>query len=307
MVSVQKGVVVTQKMMLLESDAVHKLLAGKGIEKTDDMANYLFDLPYEEFIKQHKIENSDEAIREIVMYLQDGKFRMDMQAPMGKMSNIIREDLDKMYNIMWAQKKYMEMSLSQIRQMRKGVMQNMPQMQNMPDMSKMLEHPPPEAREKALEAMRKAGRMQQMQGQKIQDEPQSAEKTGRKKTINDFPCEEWLVRKGDSISRHWVTSSKAELARMIKDFSGTLRQGLGMNKKNEETEKEIWELVPGTIPIETRKFKQDRMGKVELEITRVEKIEQKQLAGKTFEVPEGFEPGSMFDMMNMQPGKKEWD
>lgn len=302
--SAQKGVVVTQRMLLLESDALLSLVDGKGIEKTDDIANYLFDLPFENLEKLHKIESSDEALREMVMYLQNGKFRMDMHAPVGKISTIIREDLDKMYNVMWAQKKYMEMSLAEIRQMRKGVMQNMPQMQNMPDISKMLEKLPPEAREKALEAMIKAGQMQEMHGQKTSDEPQNAEKTGRKKTINGFHCEEWIMRKGNDISIHWVTAAKPELAKMIKDFSRTFGQGLGMYRENEEAEKEIWQLVPGTIPIESRKFQQNRM---ELEITRVEKIEQKLLNSKTFEVPKNFEPGSMFDMMNIQPGKKEWD
>jgi hypothetical protein len=303
----QNGMVVTQNMMTLESDAVYSLIADKELQEMEDIAAYLFEISNADLKNVYKSQGSEGEVRKMVMYLQDRKFRMDMDAPPGKMSMILREDLDKMYNLMWPQKKYMEMSLRQIREMRKGVAQNMSSMQNMPDVSKMLENLPPEAREKALEAMKQAGQMQKMYTQQPQPEQQSAEKTGRKKTINGFPCEEWRVRRADEISTHWVTASKPELAKKFKDFSETMSAGFGMDKKKKHDEKEIWELVPGTIPIESRNLRQLRMGKFELEVMLVEKIEQKNLEGKTFEVPEGFEPGSMFDMMNMQRDKKKWD
>lgn len=305
--SAQTGFVMTQSMITLEDDAIYSLIADKKLQEMDKIAAYLFDVSIADLKNVSNSQNTEGKAREMVMHLQGRKFRLDMDAPTGKMTLIVREDLDKLYNVMWGQKKYNEMSLAQIREMRKGIAQNMPQMQNMPDVSKMLENLPPEAREKALEAMKKAGQMQNMPTQQPQNEQQSVEKIGRKKTINGFPCEEWQVRKADEISSHWVASSKPELAKQFKDFSESMSAGVGMGKKEKDGEKEIWELVPGTIPIESRTFRQLQMGKFELEIMHVEKIEQKNLESKTFEVPEGFEPGTMFDMMNLQRDKKQWD
>mgnify|MGYP002624211107 CR=1 FL=1 len=302
----QKGVVVTQKMMAVENEALHVLMANKELSDPMQIAEFLFDVPLERIAAAQQKHDSEGGAFDMTMYLQEQKVRMDMQSPMGKMSAIIREDEDKMYNVMWAQKKYMEMSLEHIRQMRKGVMQNMPEMQNMPDISQMLDKLPPEAREKALEAMKKSGQMQHMQGQHdSKKSQQSAEKSGRKRQINGFACEEWIVRDGNEISSYWVTHSRPELAKRVQEYSKTLSQGMGMREDDASAGKEIWELVPGSFPVESRTFKQRHRGDIALDIMVVENIEEKVLDGKTFEVPEGFEPGSMFDMMNMNPGKKD--
>lgn len=302
----QQGIVITQKMVNLDSDALQTLLAEKDFDDAESTAKFLFDLPFEQLASALKAQDEGQQAFTMVMYMQKQKIRMDMELPIGKMTTIVREDQDKMYNLMWTKKKYIEMPMKQMRDMRQSVKESMPELQNMPDLEKMLDKLPPEAREKALEAMKQSGQMQQMQ--KAQEKPkQHAEKTGRKREINGFACEEWIINEDTSILAFWVTLDKPEAAKLVQEYSKVLSQSMGTSKDQKNAAKEIWELVPGSIPIESRTYNYHRMPGPELSVALVEQIEEKTISSKTFELPEGFEKGSMFDMMDMNPGKKEWD
>lgn len=296
----QPGIVVYQKQVIADNTILAGRLAGLNFEDTDGLAAYVLDMPFETLVES--VRKHDGHVQEMTFYLDRGRFRMDMLSPMGKMSMIVHNDEDKIYMLLWDAKKYTEMSLSQIREMRRGVMQDMSTMQQtMPDMARILEQLPPEARQKAIEAMENARKMQASQPEAKTDiEKPKAEPTGRKKTINGFVCEEWLLKQDHRVIALWLTRSQAKLAGQVKQFGESVSNGFGMENEKAQSDLEIWTLVPGAIPIEARTFEAKGYSGFEVEGHRITKIEQRNFDPAFFEVPTGFQPGSMFDMMNLQ-------
>ena len=120
--------------------------------------------------------------------------------------------------------------------------------------------------------------------------PSQIRKTGQKKEINGFKCEQYVQTIGEKTSEYWVTD---ELS--LKDFYGD-------NTKFFDTFKQMSKMGEGQnvfaiyeidgFPILT--IEKDEYGEDKTEVVKVEK---KPVDSSYFEVPSGYRKVSMMEMM----------
>jgi len=255
-----------------------------GAGSLEEITGFVFGISVNELLKKARGIGLSPDITEFTLYVSGKKIRFDTHDQGNKMSHIMRLDEGKMYNIMWAQKQYMEMSIERMKQMQLQARAAVEK-----GMEGMLANMPPEARAQMEAAM---GRRTE------ESEPSRLRKTGRKKTINGFPCEEYLVEGKFDKKQVWASSKFPAFRKAFEILSTDLPgfEGPGANDR----EWELWKKVPNAWPVVMKGFEYDQITfEPSLEMVETMSIEEKTLAPDTFRVPAGF---SELKMEEIQQG-----
>lgn len=300
----QQGVVLKELQLYVPAQAIYSLLPeGADMENEAKLADTLLQLPFEKLAAAAALHSGTEGEEKTTIYLQGKKVRIDMQTPTGRLSTILDKERGVMYNIIWDQKKYIEMSMQQIQQMRKGVQESLQQMPEMGEMETMLEKLPPEARKQAMQALKQAREAASGQ-QKAPAPKRKVTRTGRKRQINGFACEEVRVAAGPGRNVFWVSKARPRLTKSYAALAEVWKDGFGFDEK-EPGEVDPFEVVPDAVPVETRSLQRTGGMSFELNATQLLSAEIRQLPADTFSLPPGFTPGSMMDLMNLQRDRRE--
>ncbi len=265
-------------------------------EKCHCDASKVLNASFDELLAKCKAAGKVPKVYDITVYLGDQAFRVDMPSPTGKISQIFHIRDGKIYGLMWAQKKYTEMSIAQMKKMREGVQAQMQQLAKSPEMQKMLEQLPPDMREKMMKQMQ--GAMGASPGAAGKPAGPQIKKTGRHKTLHGFPCDEYLVASETSTQYVWATKVKPALLNSFKNFGEQLSQLSGGAGK--ESEFELWKQLPDAMPVLIKDFNHRKDENVALEVTELKSFAEKTLPASTFSVPKGF---TKVSLMEMSPGQ----
>jgi len=212
-------------------------------------------MPKPEVPEATAVEEGTEAI-----YIKDGLMRVEVDKEGESMVTIMDMKNGVMRNLMPEKKAYMEVTVEEMAK----------QMQSM---------------KKAMGELG-AGEMKN----EADARPSQIRKTGQKKKINGFKCEQYVQTIGEKTSEYWVTD---ELS--LKDFYGD-------NTKFFDTFKQMSKMGEGQnvfaiyeidgFPILT--IEKDEYGEDKTEVVKVEK---KPVDSSYFEVPSGYRKVSMMEMM----------
>ena len=298
-----QGAVVKQDSWTFGPEVLTGVEGGNpGVADPVKRADFFLNVSKEKLLAAAQAQGKKASADHATLYLQGQMFRGDMEAaaPRGKMTIIVRKDTGMMYYISWDEKKYVEMPLEQIKQMRADMQKSMKDMPNMPEMEKALEKLPPAMREQALQAMKASGQMPSSPPTK-----KEFKKTGKTQVINGMSCEEYVVHGANEASSYWVTKVNPRLAKMFQDFATEMKQSFGLEDQKTSGE-EIWEIAPGAAPIVTRELHASTTSRASLNIQETVSVEEKDIPLNTFEVPkEGLTATTMQEMMmNMGKGKR---
>lgn len=268
----QKGVVLTQKSFTFSSQALYA--AAENAKNMDDpkaRADFFLSVPLEDLLQAAKAAGTEPEMEESTISIQGGNMRVDLAGENGKETIILNKKTGMMYRIVWAQGTYSEMSLAQLKQMRENAMK---QIQQMPDMQAMLDRLPPEARQKAMEALQQAGKMPGASKAK----PQHVA-TGRKMTLHGFACEEHRIYGKSKSSVHWVTRSNPHLVKIYRDVISEWQSDMPDMDEGEDISK----FVPDAVPIVERSFSSSGYGG-NLNVEEVTSVKEKPLSPNLFAV-----------------------
>ena len=256
-----------------ESDMID---LSNGQTDPQKLAPFFFNKSLPDLQKLAQSKNLNPEVEEGTFYIEDKRLRMDANMMGEKGSFIVNLETRIAYNILYSQKTYIEMNLDELKEMKEQMTQNIAsQMQNMQG---MMENMPPEAK----------AAMQEMYGSKEKTAP-DIKATGKTKTINGFPCKEYLISGNTEQEQAWVTSKYPKVkAAFFEIFNA-------MPADEEESNK--WEQADGW-PVQTSSIKA-KQGYVEgsFLISEIYSIEEVTHKPGTFDPPQGFKKRTMQDMM----------
>ena len=265
-------------------------IAGKEPQQAGDlesMSGFVFSLSVDDLLRKARGAGITPVITEMTLYVSGKKVRFDVEDRETRMSHIMQLDEGKIYNIMWGQKQYMEISRETMKQMEQQAKAALERLEGMQGMEGMLEHMPPEARaqwEAATESRAKAGKSMQLR------------KTGNKKTIRGHSCEEYRVEGPATKRQVWVTGKYPALRRTFESLSSEFPGFEGPGKKDREWE--AWDSVPDAWPMLLKQLDREPFTmELTLEVMETLSIEEKALPPDTFRVPTGFTKVDMGQML----------
>ncbi len=115
------------------------------------------------------------------------------------------------------------------------------------------------------------------------------EKTGEKKQINDYMCEQYTQQVGDYTNEYWITK-EITMKQIMGDYTDNMKMFGEMGGQNPR-QKALMNLDGYPILSLTK----NKYGTNRNEVTKIEKIE---VADDLFGIPNGYKKQSMQDMMN---------
>ena len=253
-------------------------IAGKDPLQANDlesMSGFVFSLSVDELLRKAQGVGISPEVTETTLYSSGKNVRFDLDVQGTRTSHIMRLDEGKIYNVIWAQKQYMEISRETMKQMEQ---QTRAALEKLEGMEGMLEQMPPEARaqwEAATESRAKAGKSMQLR------------KTGNKKTILGQSCQEYRVEGPTTKRQVWVTGKYPALRRTFETLSSEFPGFEGPGKKDREWD--AWDSVPDAWPMLLKQLDREPFTKeLTLEVMETLSIEEKALPADTFQVPAGF-------------------
>lgn len=269
-----------QHSLQIGSDGMMALYSGD--EDLDKMANFFFALDYNDIVKKAKANGVNTETDEGTLYVDGKLFRMDTETMGQKMSFIINLETREMYSIMHDQKEYFAMNLDDMKAMQAKVKESVSaQMENMKG---MMENMPPEAR-----AM-----MEKMSGQK-KTVPPKVTATGKSKTINGFPCTEYLVSKENSREQLWITTKNSGLRDAFYEMATSM--------PGAEEENAMWDQIKDGWPVRSSEVtgREDYMDG-SFSIHEVYSLKEATHKPGTFDPPANYKKKTMQEMMGGMQG-----
>ena len=268
-----------RSLQLSESD-MKVLYNGQG--DLQNLADFFFNKSFSDIQKLVKSKNLYPEVEESNFYIDGKRVRMDMNMMGQKAAFIINLDTKKAYNIMYSQKMYVEMNISELKAMKEKMKEQMSA--QMESMKGMMENLPPDAK----------AAMQEMYG----DKETSSEKviaTGKSKTVNGFSCKEYLIVSNDEQEQVWVTSKYPAVKTAFYEIANIM--------PGDDDESIKWEQTDGW-PVQTSQIRAKK-GYVEgsFNISETYSIEKATHATGIFDPPKGFKKRSMQEMM--MPGSPQ--
>lgn len=232
------------------------------------MANMLDNLPPEQrkaaMDAMRKMQGSmaggeGEAKESIeTLYIKKGKLRIEQQEEGEPMVIIMDFKKRTIYTIYPNKKKYMAMTLDEVEQKVK----------------------------QAKDMMREMG----LDVQKPTSEVKSTlKKTGKKKSINGFMCEQYIETTGNKTSEYWITR-KISFKDVFGGYTEILKSLDAMSGEEPDSSPELYNIDGFPILSVTKSENQT-------EKEEVLKIENKKLDDSLFTIPAGFKKVTMQDMM----------
>lgn len=265
-------------------------ISGKTPQQAGDlesMSGFIFSLSVDEMIRKARGSGITPEITEMTLYVSGKKVRFDIEDRGTRMSHIMQLDEGKIYNIMWAQKQYMELSRETVKQMQQQAKAALQGLEGMQGMEGMLEHMPPEARAQMEAAM---------QGRAKAGESMQVKKTGNKKTIRGHSCQEYRVDGPSTRRQVWATGKYPALRRTFDSLTSEFPGFSGQGEKDPEWE--AWASVPDAWPMLLKQIDRDPFAMdLNLDVMETLSIEEKALPADTFRVPAGFTKVDMGQML----------
>lgn len=262
-------------------DVMDLIEAGNvEVEAPEDVAAYLFRIPLKKLMQQAESLGLEPEIMDSLLYIGEDQLRLDTTLDMmGGISYLILLEEQKALMLFRDRNEYVEMTFEQIKQMSAKAEQVT---------SNLLDSLPPEARAR-LDQLPPEIR-QQMQGQlgasaETSVSSVSVDKTGRKGTINNFPCEEYLVEARDW-QQLWISQQHPGLRR---SFEALLTQLPNFSKSEEDTdETAIWKEIDKGWPVVIKTLKSDsgRAWSISLDIQEMVSMKEQSLPPDTFSMPD---------------------
>lgn len=192
------------------------------------------------------------------LYVKNGKLKIELQQEDEPMAIIMDFKNRAIYTIYPNKKKYMVMTLDEIEKKAK----------------------------QARDMMREMG----LDMPKSTSEVKSKiKKTGKKKNINGFMCEQYIETKGNKTSEYWITR-KISFKDVFGDYTDILKSLDAMGGEETDTSPELYNIDGFPILSITKSENQT-------EKEEVLKIEKKKLDDSLFTIPAGYTKITMQDMM----------
>lgn len=244
-------------------------------EELQSTAEKLFARPVEETMQEAKNIGLMPEVSDNIFYISGQKMRVDISGAEGRMTGIMRLDERKIYNIMWENKQYTELSLDTMKQMQKQAAEAL---KNMPSMQEALEKMPPEVR---------AQMQAQLGGSKGQRGEIKVSKTGRRTAVNGFDCEEYRAQAATLAAQLFVTQKYPQVRQsfdvLMEEFGGfqELAGEAGMQ--------DVVKKIPNGLPVLVKELELEPYGmQPSYQVTEIVSVTETQLPADVFQVPADF-------------------
>ncbi|MGZ2370634.1 DUF4412 domain-containing protein [Ancylomarina sp. YFZ004] len=263
---------------------------GTNFEDPVDEAKFFLNLSEKKLKESAYSEYEEIDILKSTIYIGGDNFAVESQSKEdGKITVILNYNTGMMYYVIWSQKKVFEMS--------KDDMENIQEEANT-SVQKMLAQLSPEMREQAKLAME--------QKSDLEESKQDIVSTGKKMTKYGYKCEQYMITGDHDVMTIWASADQLGLAKKAQSVSEKLTK---IFPTDDQKNKDEWELVSGSIPIEVRTYQMDPMAGARMEIQAITKINKTNPPAEKFIAPgeaEGFTRSSFKEMMNqMMQGKRD--
>ena len=264
-------------------------ISGKGAGgNMGELTKFVFGTSAGDLLEKARSAGISGRLADTTLYISGEKIRIDMDVQGKRVSHLIRLDEEKIYNIVWAEKSYMEISLTQMRMMQSHAQTAI----SMLGMEGKMEGLPPEVRAQLEAAMGTSP---------SSNDPKEVRKTGEKRTINGMPCAEYRVDGSREKQQVWISDKYPELRAAFEAISEEFSGFRGMGDK--EGNKELWQKIPTGWPVVMKTFDTAPAAKKPaLDVVEMLSVEAKKLPADTFVIPEGFTKSDMMDMPRMMRG-----
>lgn len=286
------GTIIKQTRITFDAPALRQLAAR--LMPGDSLSGYLLDAQLFELLQASRNLGIQAQRQEIVFYLRDNQYRIDMQSPAGQHSIILHKSADTVRQILWSPQKYIEMSRQQMAHMREGVLSSLARLQKTPELEGLLQRLPPEARERARQAI------SDYDGAGVDSSSTAAspllQRTGRQASLLELPCEEHRRFSPDKAELHWVSIAQPEVAALLQDCFSDFAEVFGMPAPAGGAS-ELWSVVPSGLPLHSRTYRAEAGAPVSFDIAQITEIEQRALGDTLFAIPAGFTRGTIFDLV----------
>jgi|GEM_PF-2330293 len=268
---------IKQRIIEFPINSLGLLLDGGGVDFKDlkKTSQKLFALPVEEMIQKCVNRGVAPEVNNNIFFVSGNNIRVDSMGQEGKSTSIVLLDEGKIYNLDWANKQYMELSIDSIKEMQKRASEAL---KKLPAMEKALEKLPPEVR----------AQMQAKLGQTQTDtEGVKLTKTGRSATINGFECEEYLAETQTGEAQIFVSQEYPELRKTFDLFMKAFPGSEGF--REEQNMDKILGEIPTGWPFLIKELELDPVGmQFSFDVTEILSVEKKDLPADTFRVPTDF-------------------
>ncbi|MGB5872428.1 MAG: hypothetical protein WBH56_01775 [Bacteroidota bacterium] len=253
-------------------------------ESEEDEVAFFLNLPTDKLRKAALSEGRELREENTTIYIDGGNIAVEsMSDEMGRTTLVSNTNTGVLYYVIWSQKKVFEMKPGDTEKMREKALENLP----------------PEMREEARA---------EMEREKTKKPSQySARPTGRKMNLYGFDCEQYVVNTDEAMLSIWAAKDQSGVVGEVNRVSRKFDE---LFQTDEDEDVDEWDLVPGKIPVEVRRYSGVvMMEEPALRIQAITKIEKKTPSADKFSVPgvdQGFRRGSMMEMMmQMAPDESE--
>jgi hypothetical protein len=253
-------------------------------ESEDDEVAFFLNLPAEKLRSAAIAEGREISEQKTTIYIDGGNVAVEsISDEMGRTTLVSDTKTGVLYYVLWSQKRVMEMKPGDMEKMREKALENLPA----------------EMREQARAEMEKET--------KRKPNRYNARPTGKKMNLSGFDCEQYLANTDEGMVSIWAANDRSGVVGEVDRASQKLEE---LFQTEEDDEVDEWDLVPGKIPVEVRRYSGVvMMEEPILRIQAITKIQKKKPSAEKFKVPgesEGFTRGSMMDMMmQMTPDDSE--
>ncbi|MGD9900832.1 MAG: DUF4412 domain-containing protein [Calditrichaceae bacterium] len=273
--------VIKERNIYFQQDELFNVLGNKFNDDLDGAAaaRLLINMPVSDMLSILEKNSQFPEMGETTIYIAGKNLRVDQMEDEGKTSQFILGDKEAVYHVMWDKKQYIEMTFAEMQQMQKqasamaeGMMKNMP-----PEIQAQIEA--------------------QMGKAKKEKKESQITKTGKKQTINAFPCEEYLVEGESELRSIWVTAKFPDIRKSMENMY-TMLSSFGPPEAGDD-DKEIWEKIPGSWPVLMKDVNFNNMYmSLSMDVDETISVEQKNIPADMFKIPADFKKVSMMDMMH---------
>jgi len=244
-------------------------------DSEEDEVAFFLNLPTDELRAAALSEGRELDEEKTTIYIDGGNIAVEsVSDEMGRTTVVSNTETAVLYYVLWSQKRVLEMKPGDMEKMREKALENLPA----------------EMREEARA---------EMEREKTKEPDQySARPTGKKMNLYGFDCEQYLATTDEGMLSIWAANDQSgvvgEVSRASKRFEDLFQT-------EEDDEVDEWDLVPGKIPVEVRRYSGlVMMEEPTLRIQAITKIQKKTPSADKFKVPgedQGFTRGSVMEMM----------
>ena len=253
----------------------------RDVESDIEAARILFRMPTQKLIQAARESGTAVEMESSTIYIQGDRFAVESRSEDGRFSAISDMVNQRMYLVLWDQKKVMVIGKEDLDQMKQKTNTAAQQ---------ALDHLSPEMRKQVEAAMKNNMR---------QEDAVSLRSTGKSEIINGFNCTQVIAETESGFQEIWAAEDQFGLSEKVGRFEAQMKQFM---PSDEESDKDEWELVPGKVPVKVNTVSVPNFSNPRIKITTIESIQKKTVPPSKFIPPgeaEGFQHVTPADMYGM--------